>query len=914
MTYTITLFFRYPMRVFVINLVHAGAIALLSPLLPWGVLPAQSAPAIAQADPAAQLAEGDRLSELGDQQYQMSQFTEAIQFWQQALRLYQDSEVRSTFFQESLQKEGIILRNLAIAYRRIGLHQEAVNFEEQRLIIARETEDSRSQASALNNLGTYHASSRQYEQAINFFRECLSVARDFGYQDLEITTLGNIGLSYISLDQYPEAGEFYSQQLVVSREAGNRESEATALGGLGIVALSLGHYHQATELYQQSLVVARETGDKQAEGRALGNLANSYSSLGQYQTAIGLYEQRINIAREFEDRQGEGNGLGNLAIIYRNLEQYQVAIDLYEQQLAIARELGDKQNEGISLGGLGNTYISLGQYQKAIHFSGQHLAIAQEIGDQRGQSIALNSLGLAYFFLGGYEESADFHRQSIALAQEIGTQGDVGSGLNNLALSYHESGLFSLAIDALKMAIDVFESMQIESLPDASKISFFDTYLRAYQNLQISLIAQNNTEQALVFSERGRSRALADLLAIRVSGNSDSDAPLLNSVEALSLAGIQRVAREQQATLVQYSAVSSQELFIWVIQPTGEIAFQAVDLAGQDLPELVSLVRETLGVRGSDRGDIFIAHSSEASEQQQAERQQRLQQLHQLLIAPIASHLPTDPTQRVVIIPHQDLFLVPFAALVNADGQYLIENHTLLTAPSIQVLDLTHQQRLATGPSTLQGSEMLIVGNPTMPSVWNPLSNQVTQLSPLKGAENEAIAIANDFGTEALLGDRATKAAVVQHMPQARIIHFATHGLLEYGTPEDSGVLDVPGAIALAPNGDDAGLLTSAEILQLNLTADLVVLSACDTGRGRITGDGVIGLSRAFTTAGVPSLMVSLWAVDDESTAALMQAFYFHWQQTGDKAQALRQAMLTTLQDYPDPRLWAAFTLIGAAE
>jgi CHAT domain-containing protein len=100
----------------------------------------------------------------------------------------------------------------------------------------------------------------------------------------------------------------------------------------------------------------------------------------------------------------------------------------------------------------------------------------------------------------------------------------------------------------------------------------------------------------------------------------------------------------------------------------------------------------------------------------------------------------------------------------------------------------------------------------------------------------------------------------------------------------------------------------------MDLTAELVVLSACDTGRGRITGDGVVGLSRAFVTAGVPSIMVSLWAVDDAATAELMVEFYDQWQQTGDKAQALRQAMLTTMQNHSDPRLWAAFTLIGEAE
>ena len=160
-------------------------------------------------------------------------------------------------------------------------------------------------------------------------------------------------------------------------------------------------------------------------------------------------------------------------------------------------------------------------------------------------------------------------------------------------------------------------------------------------------------------------------------------------------------------------------------------------------------------------------------------------------------------------------------------------------------------------------------------------------------------------------------------MANAHIIHLATHGLLEYGDPTQTGNRDVPGAIALAPdsesdNTDDTsnGLLTSAEILSMDLQADLVVLSACDTGRGDITGDGVIGLSRSLVTAGVPNVIVSLWAVDDIATADLMREFYRLWQAPDnpmDKAQALRQAMLTTMKQHPDPRLWSAFTLIGNA-
>jgi CHAT domain-containing protein len=259
---------------------------------------------------------------------------------------------------------------------------------------------------------------------------------------------------------------------------------------------------------------------------------------------------------------------------------------------------------------------------------------------------------------------------------------------------------------------------------------------------------------------------------------------------------------------------------------------------------------------------------------------------------------------------------------VDASGQYLIEKHTLLTAPSIQLLDLTRQQRQRLGNpkrgtgigNQISNPEMLIVGNPLMPNVWNPQRGTKEQLSYLAGAEKEAQAVAQLFNAPVLLNEQATERAIKQQISNARIVHLATHGLLDYGTPEDTGVLDFPGAVALAPGEGEDGLLTSAEIVDMNLLAELVVLSACDTGRGRITGDGVIGLSRSLIMAGVPSVLVSLWAVDDAATTELMQEFYKQWQQNPDKAQALRQAMLITMQKHPDPRLWAAFTLIGESK
>jgi CHAT domain-containing protein len=224
-----------------------------------------------------------------------------------------------------------------------------------------------------------------------------------------------------------------------------------------------------------------------------------------------------------------------------------------------------------------------------------------------------------------------------------------------------------------------------------------------------------------------------------------------------------------------------------------------------------------------------------------------------------------------------------------------LEKHAILFATSIQALSLHERQK---GQQADESSLSLVVGNPEpMPA----------DLVPLPGAEVEAKAVAQILATQPLLGGQATETTVFEKMSQARIIHFATHGLLDEREALES-------SLAFVPSQNQDGLMTAGEIFEMKLQADLAVLSACDTGRGTITGDGVIGLSRSLMSAGVSSVVVSLWEVPDQSTASLMVEFYRNLQNTPDKAQALRQAMLTQIKQTPAPRDWAGFILIGAAD
>uniref|UniRef100_UPI0030DD5603 CHAT domain-containing protein n=1 Tax=Calothrix sp. 336/3 TaxID=1337936 RepID=UPI0030DD5603 len=673
------------------------------------------------------------------------------------------------------------------------------------------------------------------------------------------------------------------------------------------------------EFHQQGLAIAKQIGDKAGEGRALGNLGSAYHSLGDYQKAIEFHQQRLAIAQQIGDKAGVGKALGNLGNAYHSLGDYQKAIEFLQQGLAIFKQIGDRAGEGTILGNLGNAYHSLGDYQKAIEFHQQGLAIFKQIDNKAGVGGALRNLGNAYYFLGDSKKAIELLQQGLAIAKQIGDKNGEGAALNNLGATLFKSGDLAEAQKVLKQGIEVWKSQHGRQGKDEFKISIFEEQARTYRTLQQVYIAQNQPDAALEVAENGRARAFVDLLASRL--NITPTEPTIDQIK--------QIAKAQNSTLLQYSIIYNEfkingkeeakesELYIWVIKPTGEITFRKVDLKplwqkeNTNLDRLTTTSRESIGARGTAFRTIIVSQNPDTPK-----AANKLKRLHELLIDPIADLLPRNPSDRVTFIPQSSLFLVPFPALRDKDGKYLIEKHTILTSPSIQVLDLTRKQKQRIGNKPIQTNNALIVGNPTMPFVPPKIGEAPQQLSPLPGTEREAKAIAKLFKTQALIGNKATEIEVSKRLPQARLIHLATHGLFDDIQGLNSGIALTPssGNAGNKNNEKEDGLLTAGEILDLKLNAELVVLSACDTGRGKISGDGVIGLSRSLITAGVPSVLVSLWAVPDAPTAELMTEFYQNLQKSPDKAQALRQAMLTTMKQHPNPSSWAAFTLIGEAE
>ena len=714
----------------------------------------------------------------------------------------------------------------------------------------------------------------------------------------DASDLYRLGEQQIDNGEFLAALQTFDTVLKVYQQGGDRLRESDALDRMGNAYDGLGQYANALDVYTQAAKVRQTVGDVQGESETLTNLGITYTRLGQTEKAItaiqaawDIYQGLTPPDRSYRRPEPRaGIILSSLALAYSRLEDYPQALRFGKLSLASYRRGNDPAGEAVALTRIGEAYLSLGNLAKAELYLDKALEVTQASGDVPGMARSLQALGDLSVSLEKPSLALERYQQALdwrTMVDDVAGQGETLNAIGQLLLN---TGELVEAKVALQGAIARWEALR-PGLTDEDKISIAETQAESYQLLQKVLVDLNEIEASLEISERGRARAFAELLAHRLSLRGQA-APS-EQFAPPPISQIRQTARVQEATLVEYSFVQG-ELYIWVVDPSGAIYFRRQSLADKSLADWITdnrlalnIPARGLGVQLNDEGDVT----------QTDVYRENLQQLHQLLIAPIAEFLPTDSDAPVIIIPQGELFLVPFPALIDAKGRALLDSHPLLLAPAISLLT----PPVSPAPLRIGTDPALVVGNPVMPddpATGNPLIT-------LQGAEEEALAIASILNTQPLIGAEATKQAVLSQMPDAEVIHLATHGLLDdFGT-------GMPGALALTPTVADSGFLTAAEIMNLQLQAQLVVLSACNTGQGTITGDGVVGLSRSLLTSGVDTVMVSLWSVPDQQTAFLMTEFYKALQETPNRAIALRQAMLTIRQQYEHPYHWAAFTLFG---
>ena len=855
---------------------------------------------------------------LGNVFQSLSEYVKAEEYLQKALQIKREIGDKDG--------EAACYGNLGNVFRHLSDYVKAEEYLQKALQIKREIGDKGGEATCYTELGNVFHSLSEYVKAEEYLQKALQIKREIGDKKGEAACYGNLGNVFQSVSEYVKAEEYLQKALQMQREIGNKGGEAACYTKLGNVFEFRSEYVKAEEHFQKALQINREIGAKNGEAACYLSLGNVFQSVSEYVKAEEYLQKALQIKREIGDKDGEAACYGNLGNVFHCLSEYVKAEEYFQKALQIKREIGDKDGEATCYFSLGVVFQSLSEYVKAEEYLRKALQIERETGDKDGEARCYLIVGDVLFHTGEYLMAKQAHEKALALSNEMGSLDLQCKSLLSLAWdTLRSTGNIDEAVSSLLASIEKCEQMRMYLRNnDQYKISFLDLHTSPYKLLRDLFLNTGKFNEALCLEELSRARALADLMSTQYSVEQQA------SVNPEAWFNIERIETKESNCSCLYISCHYHQLLLWVIKAGKTIDFRLKDfsdhfekkIGGRSVDKFFSniifrmfpfpLTEEHCEDRSlfpsnagylkqaspsRDVTAIFRPLENEGEEDQYIDPP-NLSQCYKMIIGPVADLL-VEP--EIIIVPDRVLCKVPFSAFKDENDKYLAETYRIRIVPSLTTLRLIQES-----PEDYHSqTDVLIVGEPKVGVVYHKGSRE--KLCPLPGAKEEAEMIAQLLKAQPLLGEHATKKAVLQRIRSVGLIHFAAHGDAERGE------------IALAPPlsfegipSEEHYLLTMAEISQVRLRAKLVVLSCCHSARGQIRSEGVVGIARAFLGAGARSVLAALWAIEDLATKEFMRRFYEHLVRGESASESLHQTMKWMRGNgFSEVRQWAPFMLIG---
>ena len=843
--------------------------------------------------------EGRAYGNLGNDYLSLGDFKKAIEYHERHLKITKEVE--------DVAGEGRAYGNLGNAYRGLADFKKAIKYHERHLKIAKEVGDVAGEGCAYGNLGNDYYSLGGFIKAMEYHERCLKITKEVGDVTGEGRAYRNLGNAYRTIGDFKKAIEYHERDLEIAKEVGDVDGEGRAYGCLGNDYQSLGDFKKAIEYHERDLEIAKEVGNVAGEGGAYGNLGNDYQSLGDFNKAIEYHERDLEIAKEVGDVAGEGRAYGNLGCAYAGLGEFKKAIEYLEHSLRVAEEVGDVAWEGRACVNLGNAYQSLGDFEKPIEYHECGLKIAKEVGDMAGEGRAYGNLGNAYYSLGDFKKAIEYHERHLKVAKEVGDMAGVAISFYNLGRNHELNSSPLKALYCYNASVKMFNNVRHRLLfKDEWKIGYRDMYNCAYTSLWSLWLKQGEVVEALFAAEQGRAQALQDLMHSKYA-NETGHKMKRTIFDTCSCLPANTV----------FIALNNGQVIFWIIQNGNYVQLRRKKIGDNSLKDVATTVVQSsidnalqkIGVRSDvkceDRSLDRTSDENPPTKKSPPTTSQPthfdinpLRALYDIIIDPISDLIHGN---ELLFVPEGPLCLAPYAAFLDRDSNYLCEAFKIRVIPSLSSLKL-----ITDCPADYHSkSGALLVGDPCLEDVLY----QGRKLLQLPCAKAEVEMIGKILHTAPLTGKDATKDEVLKRLPSVALVHIAAHGSMETGE------------IALAPNTTRASkipveedfLLTMNDVLSIQLRARLVVLSCCHSGRGEIKAEGVVGIARAFLGAGARSVLVSLWAIDDEATLEFMKSFYRHLAEERSASEALNRAMkcMRDSEEFGEVKYWAPFVLIG---
>ena len=791
---------------------------------------------------------------------------------------------------------------------------------------------------AFANQASLALSHRQYQEALKAYTSALEVAKELQRSRLIAVLLNRMGQVLQAQGKIQDSAIAYESALRALEKdtTFNLDSVVNLLSQVS-KGYSVSDPEPVPDLYSAKVAQTLESDENDP---TLGvklwlNIGNTYLQQPQEKPALNAYQQALQRLEINTNPLMKAYAIANIGEIYRRQHKIDDAEVKLSQALQLFEQYADPLEKRRAIALLASIARDRGQIDRAIELYQQALTLYEKANDRLGMGRAYAGLASLYLMQKQFTDAQQTYQRAVELAESENDSDTLWHAYWGLGCSQHVAGELNEAIDSFNKSLNLINLRQEDLRTDEGKVAFLENVQDVFEKLLIVHLelAQTGTQDykaALDVAEDARGQALQDLMQGRerqhpsfidtqAEARSDTQsnwvdvrqsAPGIESNSSNRLKIVPKTEADQQllllARLVFY--VLADRTAIFAVTADGRVKGHVVPFGEDAIAERVTHLRRALSVdevsRGIERklGPVSLPNQGTTA----VKLETLLQDLYAELIAPVADVLPTDGTP-VVIEPHCSLWLVPFAALQLPDGTWMGDRWSLIYGASASTLDEIRQEPCYT---PLANSKILAVGNPIMPMVPDHDGVKI-ELQPLPGAEAEVESIVQLFPEQQctlLIGEKATEANVKQLAQSHNIVHLATHGIA-YGSDPLASL------VAFSPTDHENGLLTAREVIQSSsLPADLVVLSACQTGLGRITGEGMLGLSRAFLVAGARTVVVSQWSVSDSATMELMVAFYKNYLQSGNKAIALQKAMQTVRSqpEYSHPRYWAAFVVVGA--
>lgn len=903
--------------------------------------------------------EGVALHNLGRTYYSLGRYDKAIEYDERALAIRRELKDRAG--------EGVSMQSLGLTYLTMRRFEKVFEYYEQALAIKREMKDREAEGWVLHDLGVAYGFLSRAEEAIASREQALAVFREVKDRLGEAIVLEGLGQGHMSLSHYEKAIEFYEQGLAIRRAEKHRVEEGYTLTLLGGAYGALGRYEKAIEYSEQALAISRETKTRWAEGRTLYDLGSLNARQGSNEKAIEYLEQALPITRETKDRIVEGYTLSSLGSAYFKEGRSEEAIAQYEQALAIYREVKRRPQEGSTLNSLGGVHRSLGQYDKAINYSEQALTISREVKNPEYELSALSSLARTESERGDLTRARSHIEEGLRVAESL--RSEIISPASRASFLASVQSSYRLYGDLLMRQHKTEPTKGLEALA-------FEVSERQRARSLLDLLAEAGTDlrQGVDAALIERESSLGKQLNEKAKLLTQADKPEQSAALKLEISQLEtdyeraqaaiRKASPNYAALTQPQPVKLGEIQAQLDDDTLLLEY-SLGGQGQDPSYMWAIARDSLTSYELPRTELIEKNARQVYELLTArstgkpgetpiQRQQRISQaevklpvaaseLSKAILAPVATRLGN---KRLIIVADGALQYIPFAMLPDpAAGniQPLIVGHEVVSLPSASTL-LFQRTELAgrsSAPKTLA-----VIADPVFDrsDVRFKSSAAAPEDKTAKetGADSRSLEhIADASGTGGRLVIRrlaftrqeadallalAPKASSLREtdfqanrtnvmngdLSQYRYVHFATHGLLDSERPGLSALV----LSTVDENGKaQDGFLRANDIYNMKLPAELVVLSACQTGLGKeVKGEGLIGLTRGFMYAGAKRVVVSLWSVNDRATSHLMTTFYRGMLKNNERpAAALRAAQIKMWKQkkWQSPYFWAAFTMQG---